>query len=177
MTDQEFLQDFEALYDHFFDPIYAFVFRRIADKESVHDIVSETFLKVYRSLDSFQPQHEGSLSSWIYTIAKNETFQYLRKIKDKQNVSLDDVPEPAVQADFVKEVDDHRLHDTVQTLLQQLPDEDRDLIRYKYFDELGNIEIADLLGITDNNATVKLHRALKKFKAVLEENGVQVQSS
>ncbi len=174
MNEPELLQDFDKLYEHFFSPIYAFVFRRIRPVETVEDIVSETFLKAYRHLDTFEYKHEGSLSAWLYTIARNEIFQHLRKTKDKETVALDDIAEPSVGADFVKEFDDRKLHDTVKALLEELPEEERELIRYKYFDELSNIEIAQILGISDNNATVRLHRAMKKFKNLLEEHNLHL---
>lgn len=174
MTDQQYLQNFDTLYEHFFDPIYRFVYRRVSDKEIVRDIVSETFLKVYKNLSSFIPQKGATLSSWIYTIARNEVFQYYRKNKHASVVALEDVPEIAHTEDPTDIINEAQTGMMIQHLLQQLETEDRDIILMKYFDGLHNNDIATMLDITANNVGVKLFRALQKLKTICLHNNIDV---
>jgi RNA polymerase sigma-70 factor (ECF subfamily) len=174
MTEQEYIQDFEKLYDHFFDLIYRFVARRINEREMIHDIVSETFLKVYTHIESFTPQREGSLSSWIYTIAKNEIFQYIRKNKKKPCISLEETADIPFTEPFEERVDQEQVQKQMSHALHQLDEEDREIILYKYFDELNNIEIAALMHITANNVGVRLHRAMQKLKNVLAAHPIRL---
>jgi RNA polymerase sigma-70 factor (ECF subfamily) len=172
MTDQEYIDDFNKLYDHFFDLIYRFVARRIADKETVHDIVSETFLKVYLHKNNFIPKQNGGLSAWIYTIAKNEIYQYLRKGKNKKMVSWDDTVELREEEWFGEIMDQTILHDRLMQVLEELQEDDKELILYKYFDELSNGEIAALLHISANTLGVRLHRAMQRLKTILADHHI-----
>ena len=173
MTDQELIVDFDALYDRFFDPIYRFVYRRVNDKETVQDIVSETFLKVYKNISKFEPRQGASLSSWIYTIAQNETFQYYRKHK-KETVHLEEDIQVQGKEDVEQDLNDKQLSARTKELLQYVGEEDREMIIMKYFDELKNTEIAEILNIKANNVGVRLHRALQKFKKILEAHNTHL---
>lgn len=164
--------DFETLYDIYFDRVYRFVARRVHDTELTQDIVSESFLKIYKNLDAFIPQQEYSLISWIYTITHNEIRQHFRARKNKESISFDNVPELRSKEDVVDIVYKEQLHDTMKDLLEEIPLEEREIITYKYFDELQNIEIAELLKLSSNNVGVKLHRALQKFKTICEEHHI-----
>lgn len=174
MTDRELIADFSELYDHFFDQIYRFVYRRVSHRENVEDIVSETFSKVYKHLPLFVPEKEGVLSSWIYTIAKNEVFQFLRKNKHHSSVDLDDIPEIPSGDNIPGTLNNEQWNTLLRHYLTFLPREEREIILYKYFDELSNQEIAVLSGITPNHVGVRLHRALRKLKHHLTENNITI---
>jgi RNA polymerase sigma-70 factor (ECF subfamily) len=170
MTDQDYIEDFDRLYEHFFDLIYRFVARRIMDKETVHDIVADTFLKVYTHKNSFVSRQDGALSSWIYTIAKNEIYQYLRKHKNKKVVPLNDTLEIQEEECFGDNIDQTVLHDRMMRILEELETDEKELIMYKYFDDLNNQEIATLLNISTNSLGVRLHRAMQKLKTILADH-------
>lgn len=161
---------FEELYAQYFDPIYRFVYRRVESKETVHDLVSDIFLKIYKALPNFQEKHEKGLTAWVYTIAQNEVFQYYRTQKNKSIVSLEHAEEIPSLESIKDEMDQSLLHESVKIYLEQLEKDDREIILLKYFDDLSNSEIASMLNLTANNVGVKLFRALEKLKNIMEQN-------
>ena len=86
-TDNELVKDylegkenvFEILVKRYTRPLYSFVWRLCGNKESSEDIVQETFLKVWKNIKQFD--HSKSFKVWIYTIARNSTYDFLRKKK------------------------------------------------------------------------------------------------
>ncbi len=160
-------EQFEQIYEQYFDSIYRFVARRVRGEADVQDLVSETFLKIYQHLPAFHPKHEGALRGWLYTIAKNEVYQYFRKQKHVSHTPLEELPEIASTEHIPDLFESEQVSTIVRGLLEKVEAEDREIILLKYFDELANTEIAEVLQITANHVGVRLHRGLQKFKKVL----------
>ncbi|HVP28420.1 MAG TPA: RNA polymerase sigma factor [Myxococcota bacterium] len=72
-------EDFNQLYDRYFQRIYSFVYLRVRNHADAEEIVQETFTAVFRSIDAFRGQ--SALLSWIYGIAKNTVNNHLRRAK------------------------------------------------------------------------------------------------
>jgi RNA polymerase sigma-70 factor (ECF subfamily) len=71
---------FGVVFDHYYQPIFGYVFRRVADYDFARDITAETFLKAFLKIQSFR--WKGiSISSWLYRIATNEINQFFRRKK------------------------------------------------------------------------------------------------
>ncbi len=76
---------FEILVKRYLKPIYSFIYKNIGNPEAAEDITQETFVKVWKNLKKFK--HDKKFSTWIFTIAKNASIDFLRK--KKPTVSLD----------------------------------------------------------------------------------------
>src|ERR1041384_825254 len=87
------LAAFEELVAHFERPVYAICFRLLGDAEDARDAAQETFLKIYRGLNSFRG--ESGLKTWIYRIAINQAMnqqRWWRRRRKEETVSLDLTP-------------------------------------------------------------------------------------
>lgn len=69
--------------------VYTLAFRLLCNEEDAKDIVQETFIKVWKHLDSFKP--ELKFSTWLYTIAANQCYDKLKKAKHNFTLSLDNL--------------------------------------------------------------------------------------
>ncbi|MBI2822459.1 MAG: sigma-70 family RNA polymerase sigma factor [Acidobacteria bacterium] len=77
-----------TLYRLYAKPVYNFVFRLIGSTEDAEDLTQETFLKVFNELTRLRDP--GQFKFWLYRIARNEVYQRIRRLKRKNEVSLDD---------------------------------------------------------------------------------------
>jgi len=161
-------EKFVFLYDKYFDQIYRYVFRRVSDKDMVHDLVSQTFYDALSHMKNYE-WRGYPFSSWLYKIAHNNVLKWYREQSKFQNISLD-----AIQEISDKNVDHH--HDAMQKeqgkeikdVMAQLEPEEREIIRLKFFEEVSNIEIAEIMGLSANHIGVKVYRTLKKVKQLLK---------
>jgi RNA polymerase sigma-70 factor (ECF subfamily) len=136
-------------------------------QDVAEDLTAETFLKVVRAADRFDPS-KGSPKAWIITVARNVLADWRRRARLRQYVSLGtlhdlvyEAPSPEERLLWEEEVG--RLMDAVASLA----DSDRELIGLRYGGGLDTAEMAEMLGISEGNVRTRLWRALNRLRAVL----------
>lgn len=159
-------EKFAVIYDKYVEQIFRYVMRRVGDQDLAEDLVSQTFFDALSHLKSYE--YRGyPFSSWLYKIAHNNVLKWYRVNSRTQKVDLEDIAELRSEEDVEAEVDARSEREDINALLDKLDYEDREIIRLKYFEEVSNIEISQVMGITPNNVGVKLYRALKKLKQLM----------
>jgi RNA polymerase sigma-70 factor (ECF subfamily) len=170
-------QKFAALYDKFFDQIYRYVYRRVSDKEMVHDLVSQTFYDALSHLQDYE-WRGFSFSAWLYKIAHNNVLKWYREQGKVRIVELEDGGNMRDKSiDYVKDLKNTELKDEMQEILNKLEPEDREIIRLKFYEEVSNVEIAEIMGLSANHIGVKVFRALKKVKQLLSQQSQQLHNN
>ena len=91
---------FGSLYDAFVKKIYDFVYYKTLNREAAEDIVSLVFAKAWQKIHQFK---EGSLSAWLYMIARNAVIDYYRR--DRKNLDIEDCWDLRDEEDFTAKVD------------------------------------------------------------------------
>ncbi len=158
---------FAELYDKYVEQIYRYVYRRVSDQVTAEDLVSQTFYDALSHLKSYE--YKGyPFSAWLYKIAHNNVLKWYRVHFRSQKVNLEDMTELSDDQDVMEEEAVRQEKQGVMDLLQKLEYEERELIRLKYFEEVSNIEIGQIMGISANNVGVKLYRALKRLKQLMK---------
>lgn len=158
---------FARIYDYYSEPIYRFIFFRVGHKEIAEDILSDTFIKAWLKIN--QLTSAKALGGWLYQIAKNNIIDYYRVRKSQ--ISLDEVEEFFLE-DVVSAVDELNLQldqKRVLDLIAGLPAEQQQVIRYKFFEDLSNEEIALVMNKTEGAIRVIQHRAIMKLKDLLKK--------
>lgn len=159
-------EKFAVIYDKYVEQIFRYVMRRVGDQDLAEDLVSQTFFDALSHLKSYE--YRGyPFSSWLYKIAHNNVLKWYRVNSRTQKVDLEDIAELRSEEDVEAQVDARSEREDINGLLDKLDYEDREIIRLKYFEEVSNIEISQVMGITPNNVGVKLYRALKKLKQLM----------
>ncbi len=156
---------FGLIYDHLAAKIYKFIYFRVGHKEIAEDILSDTFVKGWQKIS--QINSPAALSAWLYQIAKNNIIDYYR-IK-KETVNITDVEN--FLEDEVNPIDDTNLNIEQKKLLEvlkELPEEQQEVIKYKFFEDLENEEIAYIIGKTEGAVRVIQHRAITKLKELIK---------
>ena len=149
----------EALYREYSGKVYGYIRSRISDTQIVEDLVSDVFVKIYEKLHSFD-ESRASLSTWIYTIARNTLTDYFRT--RKQTVELIDTQESIPDAE-----DDLCRVETLETLakaLETLDRREREIVILHFYSGKTLKEIAAQLHISYAYVKVLQVRAFAKLK-------------
>jgi len=154
---------FRPLYEKYFKRIFLFVHHRIGEKEITADITSQVFLKALLNLNKFS--FRGlPFSAWLFRIALNECNDFFRKNKRYRLVTLED---GMIDHLYDELTSDARLEDLKQILpdiLQRLSVNELQIIELRFFEQRPFKEVADILGITETYAKVRVYRTLEKMK-------------
>ncbi|MCR4648680.1 MAG: sigma-70 family RNA polymerase sigma factor [Lachnospiraceae bacterium] len=160
------LSDMEEIYLRYATPLKKYAVSICHDPVLADDIVSETFYRAIKNIDSFK---DGSLFAWLCTISKNIYFNYLKK-KENKNVSLDDedFPEYAsgtnVEEEVIKRDERKKLNECIAKLSQI----ERDVVRLRTDSDLSFKEIGDVLHKSENWARVTFYRCKEKLKGMMQ---------
>lgn len=179
LNDQSFLENllikakkgesmaFDELYGLFFKKIYRFIFYRVSHKETAEDLSEEVFLKAYSKLSSLS--EDKSFEGWLYQIARNLVIDYYRQKKDPV-VALEDVENTLeYQTNIVDIVNLDNRQKILLKLIKELPAEQQVVIKLKFFEDLQNSEIAELLHKNEGTIRVIQHRALAKMQELINQ--------
>lgn len=141
--------------------------RYIIGKEDVHDVLQNSFIKMFRSIESFEYRGSGSLKAWMTRIVVNESLKYL-----KQNAELKYVNHEFEFPDIPNE-EEPNLEEIPQTVIMKmirlLPDGYRTVFNLYVFEEKSHKEIAMLLGIAENSSASQFHRAKAMLAQKIKE--------
>lgn len=156
---------FDLLYDRYYRSVFVFIYRRTGDQTLSADICSQVFLKALVNIKRYV--YKGvPFSAWLFRIAFNEINQYFRKSSRDRLVSIETI---GLQ-DMLRETDRQENDMNLQVMLAELKKmkmEDIQLIELRFFEKRSFAEVGEILGITENNAKVKLYRVLDKLKEQL----------
>jgi RNA polymerase sigma-70 factor, ECF subfamily len=156
---------FDVLYDKYYKSIFIFVYRRTGNEELTADITSQVFLKALINIQKYV--FKGvPFSAWLFRIAFNEINMYFRKNNADRIVSLERTSVSNIIAE-VEEEDNSEIHLKMMQALKEMTEEDTQLIELRFFEKRSFLEVGNIVGITENNAKVKVYRILDKIKKIM----------
>ena len=131
--------------------------RYITEDEDIKDVLQESFIKIFTSLDSFEYRGEGSLKAWMAKITLNETLKFVRNNSRLPINSIDDKDTNIADGDSMETEDIPT--DVLHRFIRELPDGYRTVFNLYVIDDKSHKEIAQLLGIKENTSASQLHKA------------------
>ncbi|MGD8415285.1 MAG: sigma-70 family RNA polymerase sigma factor [Candidatus Latescibacterota bacterium] len=180
MPEQTDANSFEQIYADYADAILNLAWRMTADEDTARDLTQDIFVKVYRSLESFEGR--SSVYTWLYRIAVNHIYNYLKKEKRKRWVDLLDstvgeaiwgneaesggpqAPDPAAD----RLLEDSERAEVVWRAVTDLPPKYRVPIVLYHYQGMSYKEIAETAGISMSAVEARIHRGRKKLVKLLE---------
>ena len=150
--------------------MYAVALRMCANREDAQDCLQEAMLRVYRAIGSFKG--ESSFSTWVYRITMNTCLDELRRKKNKQSASLDDLlDEGWAPADDRSSPERHALRtETVRALrqtIQELPEDMRAAVVLRDIQGYTYEEIAQMLNVNVGTIKSRISRGREKLREKL----------
>ena len=160
--------DLIGIHDQYYHRVRKFILASVRDESVADDLIQETFTRIQENLDSVRDP--AKISSWIFSIAHHlcqDHFRVLKKSSSQEEIhdGLVTLQETPVQ----KELEQGEMSRCVQDKLSLLPETQRSVIIFADIMDFSHQEIADILGLTVENVKVRLHRARKKLKEILEK--------
>ena len=131
--------------------------RYITEDEDIKDVLQESFIKIFSSLDSFKYRGEGALKAWMAKITLNETLKFVRNNSRLTIDSIDDKNMNIADGDSMETEDIPT--DVLHQFIRELPDGYRTVFNLYVIDDKSHKEIAQLLGIKENTSASQLHKA------------------
>ena len=154
---------FAQLVQKYGESLYSQIRGLTRNHEYTNDVLQDVFIKVYQNLDKFKG--DSSLYTWLYRIARNETFNFLDKEKRRTGVDLD---EPVFEIVAGHSVLDGVSSEDITTLLNEaietLPEKQALVFQLKYFEELKYTEISARLNTSEGALKANFHHAKQKIE-------------
>lgn len=158
---------FHTLVNTYQERLYWHIRKMVMNHDDTDDILQNTFLKVWRSIDNFR--EESSLYTWLYRIATNESITFLNAKKKKNMMPVNDVSEYLMDN---LTSDPYFEGDAIQLKLQEaiirLPEKQRIVFNMRYFDELKYDQIAEILDTSVGALKASYHHAAKKIEEYIK---------
>ena len=155
---------FLLLMDLFKEPIYWHIRRLVVSHHDAEDILQETFINVYRYVDTFK--NESKISTWLYRIATNECIKHFRK-NNKRKLS-GEITEKVTEGLSVSDSDNSEaIILKFQAAILQLSEKQRIVFNLRYYDELSYEVIGQVLHSSADTVKTNYHYASQKVKQYL----------
>lgn len=156
--------------------IRAFIARMIGDEEEAADLAQETFTRAHAARDSFQGG--SKISTWLYSIATHACLDHLKSARRRRvdlvlpetliQLAADGEGSPQLSAALL--IDQARMGECVRGFIGGLPRDQRMALLLYDIEGMALAGVADALGCSVAAVKVRVHRARKKLRALLEEN-------
>ena len=163
---------FEYIYAQYKRLMLHKAFEILKDHMLAEDAVSESLLRVYKNLHKIGEPSENKALAFVITIVKNTSLTMLSKEKKKPpDQYYDGMDEEADEFDLEKYIISEISVEKIYSVLNLVQEELRSVFILKFAYDLPHREIGRLLHISENNVTVRLHRAKKKLVEILAKEG------
>ena len=154
--------EFEEIYLRYSPQIYRVCMGYVNDQEQAKDLTQETFVSVWRNLSSFK--HQSKISTWIFRIATNNC---LRAIEKSKRVKTTELPFDLTMPE--EDSQEERLT-FLYNCIAELEETERIIISL-VLEDLPQAEIAAIVGLSDVNTRVKIHRIKEKLAIKFKKHG------
>lgn len=158
------LSAFAQLVEIYEKEIITYCYYIIKDKEEAKDLAQEAFLKAFINIKSLR--NEEDFKYWLLRIARNSCFKKLSRMKiEKKIISIEEEKSLSIIDELIK--DDRR--NKIINALNKLDKKDKEIIILRDIQDFSYAEISKILKISMNLVKVRLYRARKNLKKIIED--------
>lgn len=164
----------EILIGKYNQRIYSFIYSKVMDKDIAEDIFQDTFIKVIKTLKRGRYSEEGKFLPWVMRIAHNLIIDHFRKNKRMPKFEgSDDFNIFSVLCDSKLNVEKQIIKDQIESdvrqIIQQLPDDQREVLEMRMYKDMSFKEISEITGVSINTALGRMRYALINLRKVIEK--------
>ena len=165
--------------------LFSFIFYKVLDEELANDFFQDTFIKIILKLKEGKYAEKDKFILWAKRIASNLIIDYFR-VKSKyikvSDTSYED--EEFSIFDTIKETEDNiedrlilnQIHDDLKNIMSLLPENQQEIIKMRFYDELTFKEIAELTNTSINTTLGRMRYALMNIRKIIAENKIVLTS-
>ena len=171
---------FDVLLNRYQKSIHSYIFYIVRNQDLTEDIFQETFLKVIMTIKQGRYTENGKFKAWITRIAHNLIIDNFRQERNENTISNDDVEvdllnnmklcDTNVEDDMVNE----QVYADIKKLVKHLPDNQREVLEMRYYQDMSFKEIADTTGVSINTALGRMRYAILNIRRMADENNIEL---
>ena len=169
---------FDILLNRYKDRLYAYIYYTVRNEELAEDIFQETFTKAIVTIQQGRYNENGKFPAWLTRIAHNLIIDCFRQEKQENLVSCDEeernllnnilLSEGTVESEIVN----HQILSDVRRLIKHLPDEQREVVHMRFYQDLSFKEIAEMTGVSINTSLGRMRYAILNLRRMAEKYGI-----
>ncbi|MDR3219815.1 MAG: sigma-70 family RNA polymerase sigma factor [Dysgonamonadaceae bacterium] len=186
MTDEELVvayaqgnnSAFDVLLNRHENNVYSYIYFIVRNRELAEDIFQETFVKAIMTIKQGRYTENGKFRAWINRIAHNLIIDNYRQEKNEQTISNDDcemdlfnnakLSEGTIEDEMIRS----QILSDVKRLINYLPDNQKEVLILRYYQDLSFKEIADITGASINTALGRMRYAILNMRRMAEEKNM-----
>lgn len=159
--------------------IFTYILLSVKNRELAEDIFQDTFIKVVNTLRSGAYREEGKFVQWVMRIANNLKIDYYRKIQrmptfeSGDDFDIFDVlngTDSSVEQKMIEE----QINEDVKALVKLLPDEQREVLEMRIYEDISFKDIAEITNVSINTALGRMRYALINLRKLIKDNNVVI---
>ncbi|WP_298955241.1 sigma-70 family RNA polymerase sigma factor [uncultured Nonlabens sp.] len=157
--------------------IYSFIFSKVMDRDITEDIFQDTFIKVILTLKKGKYNEEGKFLPWVMRIAHNLVIDHFRRVKrmpkfqSRNDFDIFDVISDGEES-MEFEMITSQVHEDVKRLVEELPEDQKEVLIMRIFKEMSFKEIAASTGVSINTALGRMRYALINLRKVIDKHNI-----
>ena len=186
MTDEELVvaygggnnSAFDILINRHKSNIYSYIYFIVRDREMAEDIFQETFIKAIVTIKQGRYTENGKFRAWINRIAHNLIIDNYRQERNEQTISNDECEVDLFNNSKLSDgtIEDMIIKDQiladVKKLINYLPDNQKEVLLLRYYQDLSFKEIAEITGVSINTALGRMRYAILNMRRMAEEKNM-----
>ncbi len=161
----------EVLINRYKDKIYTSVYMLVKDKYLAEDIFQDAFLKMIRTIKDGRYAEQGKFLPWAIRVAHNLCMDHFRRSRQQIPVTLPDGQDISVlfgAGDMPSDgIENRQVCASVRKLVEQLPEEQREVVVLRIYADLSFKEISELTGVSINTALGRMRYALINLRKII----------
>ena len=162
---------FELLYNRWKKLMLSKSYDILREYDLAQDAVSEAFIRVYKNLRKIDDPESGQTAAFLVMIVRNVSFTILKKQKKSGGADFAEIEPRADDFDLEQSVLSKQSAQELLNIIDGLSEDLKTPFLMKYAYEFSLKEIGGTLGITENNAAVRIHRARVKLAEMIRKGG------
>ena len=164
----------EELVSRYQQKVFSYILMVVRNKELAEDLFQDTFIKVINTLRSGNYREEGKFSQWIMRISRNLIIDYFRRnqkmsfVENNYGVDIfDGFSEPSMSIEQL--IITNQIHDSLRGLVALLPEEQKEVLKMRLYQDMSFKEIAEQTNVSINTALGRMRYAILNLRKLAEE--------
>lgn len=154
------------------DRVYTAIFMLVKDEYLAEDIFQDTFVKVIRTIQVSGYKEQGKFLAWVLRVAHNLCMDHFRRVRQFVPVVTEEGEDIWHLLDMKEDnagdaMERRQTHETVRSMIEQLPEDQREVVIMRVYGDLSFKEIADITGVSINTALGRMRYALINLRKMI----------
>jgi len=171
---------FDVLLNRYKNSLHSYIYYIVRDRDLTEDIFQETFVKAIVTIKQGRYSETGKFKAWIMRIAHNLIIDNFRQERNENTISNDEVDVDLFNdirlcdGTAEDEMVQNQVYADVKKLVRHLPDNQREVLEMRYYQDMSFKEIAKVTGVSINTALGRMRYAILNMRRMAEENRMEL---